>query len=47
MQAATQEPLGLGSLLAEIGRKFKLNDKKFTLLQRVRDGNPARAAKVE
>lgn len=37
----------LGSLLSEIGRKIKLTDDEFAILESVRDKTPARAVSFE
>lgn len=37
----------LGSLLTEIGRKVRLTEEEFALLESVRDKNAARAASFE
>ncbi len=37
----------LGSLLAEIGRKVRLSDEEFAMLESVRDRTPARATSFE
>lgn len=42
-----QGRIKLGSLLAEIGRKIKLTDEEFAILENVRDKTPARAASFE
>lgn len=42
-----QGRLKLGSMLAEIGRKVKLTEEEFAILESVRDKTPARAARFE
>lgn len=42
-----QNRMKLGSMLAEIGRKVKLTDDEFAIIESVRDRTPARAASFE
>ncbi len=42
-----KERVKLGTMLADIGRKAKLNDAEFAVLSQVRDTAPARAASFE
>jgi len=41
-----QDPIKLGSLLSEIGRRLKLTEDEFALFESVRDKSSARAARL-